>query len=95
MDHGGLFVGSCGVELVGGVLELVGFEGLAVGFAEHFHFVLEASSHGSFGGSSHGGCGGGVGEWCPGWGSGIRTQLLVVISPVSFPFFSARSFIFG
>jgi len=47
-------------------------------------------SHGFSGGSSRGGCGGGVGEWCPGWGSGIRSQLLVVISPVSFPFFSER-----
>lgn len=67
MDHGGLFVGPCGVELVEGVLEFVGFEGLAVGLAEHLHLFLEAGSHASFGDSSHGGCGGGVGvdKWCP------------------------------
>ena len=66
MDHGGLFVGPCGPELVEGVLELVGFEGLAVGLPEHLHLVLEAGSHGSFGDSSHGGCGGGgVDKWNP------------------------------
>ena len=67
MNHGGLFVGPCGVELVEGVLEFVGFEGLAVGLAEHLHLFLEAGSHASSGDSSHGGCGGGVGvdKWCP------------------------------
>ena len=53
-------------SLASGFLLSVFFEGLAVGFAEHFHFVLEAGSHGSFGDSSHGGCGGGgVDKLCP------------------------------
>ncbi len=48
MDHGGLLVGPWGVGLVEGVLEFVGFRGLAVGLAEHLLLVLEAGFHGSF-----------------------------------------------
>jgi len=86
VDHGGLFVGPCGPELVEGVLEVVGFEGLAVGLAEHLHLVLEAGSHGSSGDSSRGGCGGVVGGWCPGWGRGeaskfFHSVLLSIVWP--------------